>query len=225
MRPNPPVSRLHRLARALAPVLAAVLVATVLTVVIVSSAQAHRATSRPPLALAPPPPVIPPPPTPQPEDPEPATPNPTTNPRPEAAAEPPPALSLNPVPVHLDLGIDPSRLRLDATSGLGAALTTREQIARFTFEDLDSPPRAVYVPRPRIPRRLADAGFEGGVVTFLIHINRSGQVSVLEVLDTTESALVNPAREVAERARFSPPTINGQPVEVTGRWPLSIQTR
>lgn len=215
----------RRLSRWLAPLIGAALVGMVFTIVVLSGASAVR--ERPPARITanPPAPVVPPPPPPPESEPRNDRNPASATPAPETVPDPPPALALEPVPLHLDIAADASRLRLADTSGLGASLSTREQIEQFTFNDLDQPPRALHVPPPRIPRRLADQGFRSGVVTFLIHINRSGQVSVLDVLETTEPALVRPAREVAERARFAPPTIDGEPVEVTGRWPLSIQTR
>ncbi|MGF1532028.1 MAG: energy transducer TonB [Puniceicoccaceae bacterium] len=177
------------------------------------------------LSLPPPLPITSPPPPPQEITETEEPPLPTLSQQIAKTSEPPSALRLEPLQVDFQAPLPAAQFSLPDLSTLTTGLNTREQIARFTFDDLDNPPRALYVPRPRIPLRLSSSGFSSGSVTFLVHIDKTGKVSVLEVLDYSDPDLVKPARDAANRSRFAPPTRNGEPVEVTGSWPLLIQTQ
>tara|TARA_R100000027_G_scaffold48943_1_gene37540 strand:- start:21028 stop:21687 length:660 start_codon:yes stop_codon:yes gene_type:complete len=151
-------------------------------------------------------------------------------PRPSASASsaspdlrpPPKALSLQALPVALSVNPDATLLSTPGLSSLTDGFDVGEEIRRFTFSDLDGGPRVLSVPPVSIPINLARRGFGRGRVVFSIRIHTDGSVEILEVLESTHPELIKPARNSASRARFEPPEINGQPVEVEGKWPLLI---
>jgi len=134
-------------------------------------------------------------------------------------------VSLEALPVALSVNPDRDLTSTPAISSLASEFDAGEEIRRFTFADLDGGPRVLSVPPVSIPNRLARRGFGRGRVVLSIRILRSGSVEVLDVVEASHDELIEPARRSASRARFEPPEMNGQPVEVEGKWPLIIDAR
>ncbi|MBC2603638.1 energy transducer TonB [Puniceicoccus vermicola] len=134
----------------------------------------------------------------------------------------PEQLSLKALPITLSVNPDADLIASPAISSLAGGFNAGDEIRRFTFADLDGGPRVLSVPPVSIPLRLARRGFGRGRVVFSIRILTDGSVEILDVLESTHPELIDAARRSASRARFEPPEINGQPVEVEGKWPLLI---
>lgn len=162
---------------------------------------------------------VPPPPPPDPVEPTPATADAPSTPDLEPA---PVDIPLEALPVALSVNPDADLISTPAITSLASGFDAEEEIRRFTFADLDGGPQVLSVPPVAIPNRLARRGFGRGRVVFMIRILTDGSVQVLDVTESSHEELVEPARRSASRARFEPPEINGQPVEVEGIWPLLI---
>jgi len=137
---------------------------------------------------------------------------------------PPQTVSMNQLSVALNLQPDRNLLRTESVLGLADGIGTAEEIRRFTFADLDGGPRVIRVPPVSIPAGLARRGFSRGSVTFYIRIERDGSVEVLDVVNSSHPELIEPARRSAQRARFEPPMVQGENVEIYGNWPLVIES-
>jgi len=164
---------------------------------------------------------VPPPPPPEPVEISRSTANPAATPD----LRPPPAkMSLEALPIALSINPDPNLVATPAITALAGGFDAGEELRRFTFDDLKGGPRVLSVPPVSIPISLARRGFGRGRVVFSIRILTDGSVEVLDVTDSSHPELIEPARRSAERARFEPPEINGQAVEVEGSWPLLIDS-
>ncbi len=162
---------------------------------------------------------VPPPPPPEPIEPEPSvSPTPSTPDLRPAPKE----ITLEALPVALSVTPDVDLVSTPAISELASGFDAGEEIRRFSFADLEGGPRVLSVPPVSIPIQLARRGFGRGRVVFSIRIRTDGSVEVLDVVESTHPELIESARRSASRARFEPPEINGQPVEVEGNWPLLI---
>lgn len=153
-------------------------------------------------------------------------------PPPEQPRPSPPRLepSLTPIPteslqVELRPTIDASHLAAADLGWDGTGIDIAAEVERFTFADLNTPPRPLSVPSIEIPRHLERAGFEEGRVVLYIRIDTRGRVEVLDVLESSHRDLENPASRAASRALFEIPEIDGIPTEVYGQWPLTIRAR
>jgi len=171
------------------------------------------------VALAPPPPPMPPPARelpPPPEQPRPAP------PRLEPSLTPLPTQSLQ---VELRPTVDASHLAATDLGHNGIGIDVAGEVERFTFADLNAPPRPLSVPSIEIPHHLERAGFQEGRVVLTIRIDTRGRVEVLDVIEASHRDLETPARRAAARALFEVPKIDGVPTEVYGQWPLTIRVR
>lgn len=167
--------------------------------------------------------LMPPPPPPPPADTEPPPP-----PEPDRPSPPRIEPSLTPVPtegleIELRPTVEDAMLATGDFGWIGSGIDVREEVERFTFEDLRSPPRPISVPSIEIPRPLLRAGFREGSVVLYIRIDRRGRVDVLDVIESSHRELEMPARRAAARSLFEIPTIDGEPTEVYGHWPLTIR--
>lgn len=154
-------------------------------------------------------------------------------PEPELEAEKPPAPDFIEPPSDLIL----TELQVSLNPGVGDSLgvgIARPVFAEeqnliedikeiFRFSDLAQAPRSVYTPRFQFPRSLTVRGIKEGTVVLQILIDETGKASVEKVISTTHQALVEIARKVASKSRFSIPKIDGQAVKVRGQWPLTLK--
>lgn len=167
--------------------------------------------------------VLPPPPPPPPAETEPPPP-----PEPDRPAPPRIEPSLTPVAtegleIELRPTVEDSMLATGDFGWIGSGIDVRDEVERFTFDDLRSPPRPISVPSIEIPRPLLRAGFREGTVVLYIRIDRRGRVDVIDVIESSHRELEMPARRAAARSLFEVPTIEGEPTEVYGHWPLTIR--
>ena len=93
----------------------------------------------------------------------------------------------------------------------------------FTFADLQSAPRIINRPRISYPRDLIRKGVREGRVVVKILIDPKGRAKVLEVISATDPGLIPAAKDVIRQARFTPPTVNGEPKPVRGEWPIVLR--
>ena len=154
-------------------------------------------------------------------------------PEPEVEAEKPPAPDLIDPPSDLNL----TELQVSLNPGVGDSLgvgIARPDFAEeqnliedikdiFRFSDLAQAPRSIYTPRFQFPRSLTVRRVKEGTVVLQILIDETGKASVEKVISTTHQALVETARKVASKSRFSIPKINGRAVKVRGHWPLTLK--
>jgi protein TonB len=93
----------------------------------------------------------------------------------------------------------------------------------YDSSELDGTPRLLRHGSASFPSSLARKGVSSGTVVFEVELSTSGAVTVLRVISSTHSELVDPARRVASGARFTEPMHNGQPVKAVMRWPITVQ--
>lgn len=168
-------------------------------------AAADEAIVRPVRVAVPPPP----PPPPKVAEPQPRT----ASSRPGAISEnaTPQPLALNPVAVDLDvrpggalggsLALPQFRVQTDVAAAIEA----------FELGQLDRIPRRLNSPPVNYPLKLKREGITGEV-RLVVAIDHEGRVRVRRVLSTSHEAFIEPAIEVAEKLRYEPPTVNGEPV-------------
>lgn len=165
--------------------------------------------------LAPPPPKAPPSP--------PDLQQPDTAPEPEF--QPPlPEISLQQLQLSLQPGMSDA-LGIDVgIGGFNTQIDILKEAERiFTFEELQQAPHIISAPTINYPDTLRRRGITRGNVEMIILIDEQGRVTVEKILSSTHPDFEPIAREVARRSRFSISTINGEPVKVRGRWPLTIK--
>lgn len=166
-------------------------------------------TIQPPALEAPPPPEE----TPPPEEPPP--------PKFEHAFE---NLSLDPLALALNPGVSDALAMKPEGNELSLQLDVMANIQQvFSFDDLPNAPRMIGKPRIHFPKQLLNRGIREGKVTLLVLIDEAGSVTVEKIISSTHPGLETEALNVARRARFSPPEIDGKRVKVRGEWPLTLQ--
>jgi periplasmic protein TonB len=90
--------------------------------------------------------------------------------------------------------------------------------AVYQAGDLDEPAQVIFQPVPRYPSFLEQAGIPGVVaVQFVIGVQGKVEPASLEVLASTDSAFVAPARETILGSTFSPARFHGQTVRQLAR--------
>lgn len=92
----------------------------------------------------------------------------------------------------------------------------------FEFKDLRESPRILYVPTIRYPESLIRRRITEGEVVMLIEIDQEGRATVEQVVSSTRPELEAVAMDAIRRARFTIPKIDGRPVRVRGRLPLTL---
>ncbi|MFT3663707.1 energy transducer TonB [Piscinibacter sp.] len=154
----------------------------------------------PPLKKPPPPaPVIAAPPRPSPAPPPFVVPEPPPEPVPPAPPEPPPVVAVAPAPPAPPPPPQPTR-----------------ELPASAIQYLD-PPDPVY---PRASRRLN----ESGQVIVRVYVGSDGLPRQVQVLQSSGFARLDEAAvEGVRRARFRPPTENGQPIAGWARIPIPFE--
>ena len=126
------------------------------------------------------------------------------------------ALSLEPtVNDALSMGVSFEGFALD-----GDMIAGIEKV--FTFEELVQVPHVLFAPAPDYPDTLLRRGIRKGTVEMIILIDESGAVSVESIISASHEKFKPIAMRVARGARFSVTQVDGKPVKVRGRWPLTI---
>lgn len=92
----------------------------------------------------------------------------------------------------------------------------------FEFKDLRESPRILYVPTIRYPESLIRRRINQGEVVMLIEIDPEGRATVEQVISSTRPELESVAVDAIRRARFTIPKMDGRPVRVRGRLPLTL---
>lgn len=93
----------------------------------------------------------------------------------------------------------------------------------FTFDDLSETPRLLGSPRIRFPQQLSRRGVREGKVIVEIDIMPDGSAQLVRIVSSTHHELEPVARGIIERARFSPPIVNGEAQQVRGEFPLILR--
>ena len=93
----------------------------------------------------------------------------------------------------------------------------------YSSGELDDIPRLLSHGLTAFPSSLANKGVKRGTVTFEVELSLTGSVKVRRVISSTHPELVEPARNVALSARFTPPKRKGQAVKAIMQWPIVIE--
>lgn len=166
------------------------------------------------MVLLPPPAKTPPPPDSSEPPPEPAP--------PELAQVPPPIM-INALDVSLSTGTGDAIAIGVPSPDLVVQDITSEIEEMFTFDDLQDAPRPVSLPRFRFPPSLIRRGIESGKVVLEIDILPSGRAEFRRVISATHEELIETAKQIVSRARFSRPIVDGQAQRVRGSFPLLLE--
>lgn len=164
-----------------------------------------------------------PPPPPAPETPPPPAPAPEAAPQLQA---PPPLPDLQQLELSLQPGMG-AQLSVEVGLDLDFQTESAQQLAElFDFEQLDQVPHLLRRGEPRMPQPLAFTRLMRQnvlkQVTLVVVVDERGAVRVTEVLSASHEALIPAAKQAAERSRFSPPTVQGQPVRAKYTWLLTF---
>lgn len=93
----------------------------------------------------------------------------------------------------------------------------------YSSSELDDIPRLLSHGLTAFPSSLSNKGVKRGTVTFEVELSPTGSVKVRRVISATHPELVEPARNVALSARFTPPKRNGKAVKAIMQWPIVIE--
>jgi protein TonB len=93
----------------------------------------------------------------------------------------------------------------------------------YSSSELDDIPRLLSHGLTTFPSSLANKGVKRGTVTFEVELSSTGSVKIRRVISSTHPELVEPARNVALSARFTPPKRKGQAVKAIMQWPIVIE--
>lgn len=163
-------------------------------------------------------------------------PPPSTPPLPEETPPPEPQKmmeEMRPEPMPVDLPL----LDVQLSPGSGDALamgaplptfqTQSDALADiqklFSFDDMAEAPRLVNTPSFRFPASLAKRGVTQGKVIVEIDILPNGEAKLRRIVSSTHAELEPVAKQIISRARFTKPTVGGQPQTVRGLFPLVLQ--
>ena len=127
----------------------------------------------------------------------------------------------------LDIAIKPQMgdvLNTEVKVVFATQVDISEEIEKiFTFEELQQPPRPIFVPPsadkfPNSLRRVSQV-----TVVMIIQIDKTGKVSKVErIKSATHPGVEIIARRYVKGIRFTPPMVDGRPVKVRGVVPLTI---
>ncbi len=95
--------------------------------------------------------------------------------------------------------------------------------SHYGIGELDRKPRVLRHGSAVFPKSLSRKGITRGTVVLEVELSTKGRVKIRKVVSATHRELVSSARRVASSARFTRPTINGQPVKAIMRWPVTIK--
>lgn len=166
------------------------------------------------VVLSPPPPQAPPPPEAAEPLPEP--------PPPELVQVPPPIV-INALDVSLSTGTGDAIAIGVPSPDLVVQDIASEIEKMFTFEDLQDAPRLVNAPNFRFPPALVRRGITKGKVVVEIDILPNGRAEFRKVISATHDELIETAKQIVSRARFSKPMVDGQAQRVRGSFPLVLE--
>jgi len=90
--------------------------------------------------------------------------------------------------------------------------------AVFVAAELDEPAQVVFQPAPRYPPVLQSAGIGGAVaLEFVVGVEGTVEPPTVHVVETTDTAFVESAREAILHSSFRPARMRGQPVRQLAR--------
>ena len=154
-------------------------------------------------------------------------------PPPAELEEPPPPEPMPDLP-RLDIEFDsvappikasPHRevdLQLSTTNFAKQTQDMRQNIT-FAASDLDSQPRLITRPSVRYPTTQKARGVMQGKVTLEVLITAQGRVKIRRILDSSHTEFTEMARKFAAGSRFTPPKLDGRPVNALFKWPLILR--
>ncbi|MEM7305086.1 MAG: TonB family protein [Planctomycetota bacterium] len=90
----------------------------------------------------------------------------------------------------------------------------------YSLDDLDSEPRALFQPVPKLTAELRKKG--PGTVLLVAVINEKGRIEQLSVQESSDTAFERPAIDALKRWRFLPPMRGGKPVKARLRLPMTF---
>lgn len=155
-------------------------------------------------------------------------------PPPPAEVEPPPPPPEENLP-KLELALDsvapPVKARIERDIEMNLPRTDfakRDAPSRarmvFTLSDLDSKPKIISRPNfSRFPKSLSEQGVKEGKVKLEVYITSTGTIRVRRMVDCTHEELVEIARSIASKSRFTPPQKDAREVESVFYWTLVIR--
>lgn len=163
---------------------------------------------------------IAPPPPPPPEEEEEEEIEPEVDEPPPQMDEPPPPLDLTQLEMAMNPGIGDALAGAFGFSGFDVQPDAVEEMEFFSLKDLDEKPSLLQGVKPIYPNHLKKEKIKG-VVKMLVIVNESGNVKVVKIMSSTHPAFENPAREAAEKFKYTPPMKDGNPVKT--RYVLPIR--
>ncbi len=170
----------------------------------------HRVRS---VDIAPPPPPPPPPDPPPPEEEQ-------RDQEVEDLSTPPPPISLSQLEAALNPGIGGALGQAIDLGAFGTAQELTDEIQIFDISDLDRRPRRLRAIPPTFPMEMQTRGLQG-VVRARILIDEQGNVSVLEIVESTHREAVQPVRQALAQWRFEPPERGGERVRAAYIQPIT----
>ena len=129
-------------------------------------------------------------------------------------------ISLNPgMGDAVAMGIRPSSMDMEADT-VGAIQDI------FEFDDLANPPSRINTPRYDYPRQLERRGIREIRVVVEILIDESGRARFQRILETSyaHASVDVVARSLANQVRFTVTEIEGRPVKVRARFPITLKS-
>lgn len=142
---------------------------------------------------------------------------------PEMPSDPPPVevppldLAFSPgMGEAIAMGVAPTEFRMEGDS-------IAEVQDFFSFDDLNENPRLLSTPHFRFPQALERRGVREGEVIVEIDILPDGRAELIRIVSSTHAELEPVAVRIIDRARFSPPIVEGQARRVRGHFPLVLQ--
>lgn len=126
--------------------------------------------------------------------------------------EPPPPLDLTQLELALNPGIGDAMAGAFGFSGFDVQPDAVEDMQIFSLKDLDEKPQLLQGVAPIYPHELKRERIKG-VVKLLVLVDESGRVNVMRVVNSTHPSFENPARDAAEKFKYSPPMKDGRPVK------------
>lgn len=162
--------------------------------------------------VAPPPPPPPPPDPPPPEEEQ-------QEPDVEDLSTPPPPISLSQLEAALNPGIGGALGQAVDLGAFGVAPDASAEIQIFELGDLDRRPQRLRAVTPRFPPEFSVRGYQG-IIRVRIMIDEEGDVTVMEVVESTHREAVQPVRQALSQWQFEPPVRDGRPVRATYIQPI-----
>ncbi|MCC5806175.1 MAG: energy transducer TonB [Opitutales bacterium] len=169
----------------------------------------HRVRS---IDIAPPPPPPPPPDPPPPEEEQ-------QDPDVDDLSTPPPPISLSQLEAALNPGIGGALGQAVDLGAFGVAPDAAAEMQIFQLGDLDRRPQRLRTVTPRFPPEFSVRAYQG-TVRARIMIDEEGNVTVMEIVESTHREAVQPVRQALAQWQFEPPVRDGRPVRATYIQPI-----